>query len=206
MPAPTSTGGAADAAKDAASPSAGSFLAVGFSTDDAALAPGLAATGARGRRRAALGLHRTGIAAKQHCAPGADSLAASRPNEKRRPRGRRFGYRSVSRHSPATASTSSLELFSPVEMTPTSGSATMPLIQSMAFWPSTASTAATLMVPSSSMSILVPLWWGAQRLTSAPPGRGLMISSWLNPNSSGHADGAAMRGAATPDELSRTTP
>ena len=44
----------------------------------------------------------------------------------------------------------------------------MPLIQSMAFCAGSASTAATLMVPSSSMSILVPVCSLISRITLPP--------------------------------------
>ncbi len=44
----------------------------------------------------------------------------------------------------------------------------MPLIQSMARWPALASTAATLIVPSSSMSILVPVCSVISRITLPP--------------------------------------
>ena len=53
-------------------------------------------------------------------------------------------------------------------MTPTSGSATMPRIQSIAACAASPSTAATLMVPSSSMSILAPVVSVISRMTLPP--------------------------------------
>src|SRR5579883_2752646 len=53
-------------------------------------------------------------------------------------------------------------------MTPTSGSATMPRIQSIAAFEASPSTAATLMVPSSSMSILAPVTSQISRMTLPP--------------------------------------